>query len=317
MGHLDSARRVTQGFLFDAGGGPAGPNVEDRRGGGATSELRRTTPLHVLETQVEEFGRVPFQLFAEAHPPKLKKVVWNVEALKTNPLMNCPWYVVVSEGGIEKESGGSRSLAGGRAGDATRRDDFADGGSVSSGLGGVSSSAASSSRGSDDLVLGGGAATGGAVAGVSSAAARSSGGVGHFQDQEPAFLLSSSSSGFSNTAVVQAGTSASADTSSPNKPPPPPTAPYPGPPPPGGPLHLLPPTAPAPNPSTAPGGPLRLLPPTAPDEDSLPFLLARDFRQCQFRWPDNVNDVAHNQRAVFGACDDGCLRVANFYAVTE
>lgn len=68
----------------------------------------------VLETQLQEFGRVPRQLFLEAHPPRLKVPRWDVERLRTDPTQSEPWYKVVrhiSEGEGVTESPSSASPA--------------------------------------------------------------------------------------------------------------------------------------------------------------------------------------------------------------
>ncbi|CAD7951828.1 unnamed protein product [Amoebophrya sp. A120] len=64
----------------------------------------------VLEIQIEEFGRVPFQLFSEPHPPKMVtqqnsdgKNLWTVERLKQDWIQNEPWYVALAAIGKEGE----------------------------------------------------------------------------------------------------------------------------------------------------------------------------------------------------------------------
>jgi len=52
-------------------------------------------PLSVLETQLQEFGRVPRQLFDEAHPPRLKIPSWEPGWLRKDPVQSEPWYKAV------------------------------------------------------------------------------------------------------------------------------------------------------------------------------------------------------------------------------
>ncbi|CAK0867715.1 unnamed protein product [Prorocentrum cordatum] len=52
-------------------------------------------PPHVLETQLQEFGRVPRQLFAEAHPPRLRSPRWEPTRLLEEPVQSEAWYAAV------------------------------------------------------------------------------------------------------------------------------------------------------------------------------------------------------------------------------
>eukprot|EP00929_Paragymnodinium_shiwhaense_P087533 TRINITY_DN47695_c0_g1_i1.p1 TRINITY_DN47695_c0_g1~~TRINITY_DN47695_c0_g1_i1.p1 ORF type:complete len:1037 (+),score=216.87 TRINITY_DN47695_c0_g1_i1:119-3229(+) len=57
--------------------------------------VNSTLPRHVLETQLQEFGRMPRQLFVEAHPPRLRIPRWEPERLLEEPMMSEPWYKAV------------------------------------------------------------------------------------------------------------------------------------------------------------------------------------------------------------------------------
>jgi len=78
-----------------------------------------------LETQLQEFGRVPHQLFQEAHPPRLKVPPWGANKLKEDPLQSEPWYKVVRH--ISKHS--LESLEALHTGD---QEDLVNGGAVCS-----------------------------------------------------------------------------------------------------------------------------------------------------------------------------------------
>ena len=49
-------------------------------------------PMEVLETQLQEFGRMPRQLFFEAHPPRLRVPKWPLTKLGSEPSQSEPWY---------------------------------------------------------------------------------------------------------------------------------------------------------------------------------------------------------------------------------
>lgn len=54
-------------------------------------------PISVLETQLQEFGRMPQQLFVESHPPRLRIPKWEPQRLESEPLQSEPWYKVVRQ----------------------------------------------------------------------------------------------------------------------------------------------------------------------------------------------------------------------------
>ena len=58
-------------------------------------------PMEVLETQLQEFGRMPRQLFFEAHPPRLRTPKWPLSKLQDEGQSE-PWYKAVRS--IARES---------------------------------------------------------------------------------------------------------------------------------------------------------------------------------------------------------------------
>jgi len=52
-------------------------------------------PASVLECQLQEFGRVPRQLFTEPHPPRLKIPEWRIDKLREDKNESEPWYKAV------------------------------------------------------------------------------------------------------------------------------------------------------------------------------------------------------------------------------
>lgn len=52
-------------------------------------------PMEVLETQLQEFGRMPRQLFFEAHPPRLRTPKWSTTKLQEDAQHSEPWYKAV------------------------------------------------------------------------------------------------------------------------------------------------------------------------------------------------------------------------------
>ncbi|CAE8611218.1 unnamed protein product, partial [Polarella glacialis] len=52
-------------------------------------------PMSVLELQLKEFGRMPQQLFSEAHPPRLRVPRWEAGQLRDDPKQSEPWYKAV------------------------------------------------------------------------------------------------------------------------------------------------------------------------------------------------------------------------------
>jgi len=62
---------------------------------GSQSASSSDLPISVLETQLQEFGRVPRQLFNEAHPPRLKIQRWDQACLSDDPRHSEPWYKAV------------------------------------------------------------------------------------------------------------------------------------------------------------------------------------------------------------------------------
>ena len=59
-------------------------------------------PMEVLETQLQEFGRMPRQLFFEAHPPRLRTPKWPLSKLQDEAGQSEPWYKAVRS--IARES---------------------------------------------------------------------------------------------------------------------------------------------------------------------------------------------------------------------
>lgn len=62
---------------------------------GSQSPFASDLPISVLETQLQEFGRVPRQLFFEAHPPRLKTPPWEPNRLRQDKVQSQPWYSAV------------------------------------------------------------------------------------------------------------------------------------------------------------------------------------------------------------------------------
>ncbi|CAK9065751.1 unnamed protein product, partial [Durusdinium trenchii] len=54
-------------------------------------------PMEVLETQLQEFGRMPRQLFFEAHPPRLRTPKWPPKKLQEDADQSEPWYKAVRQ----------------------------------------------------------------------------------------------------------------------------------------------------------------------------------------------------------------------------
>jgi len=52
-------------------------------------------PANALETQLQEFGRMPKRLFTEAHPPRLKIPGWELGCLREDSKHSEPWYKMV------------------------------------------------------------------------------------------------------------------------------------------------------------------------------------------------------------------------------
>merc|ERR1712137_230191 len=48
-------------------------------------------PANALETQLQEFGRMPKRLFTEAHPPRLKIPGWELGCLREDSKHSEPW----------------------------------------------------------------------------------------------------------------------------------------------------------------------------------------------------------------------------------
>ncbi|CAD7922828.1 unnamed protein product [Amoebophrya sp. A25] len=262
----------------------------------------RDLDVSVLETQVEEFGRVPFQLFAEAHPPKLKFVPWEFDRLKNDPVQNAPWYVAVADLERQDEQASRQ-----HAQEEQKQQHFLDlsedtksindnnrsggrglGGEQHGGLAGSgpSSSASSSSfagsnnnssnypgggmgsnrQGDDlDLLLGGRTGSTPASAGDEGISQRGR----HGQAAPLARLHSSAAAGAAETTSKHNHNKMSSD------------------------LHV--------------GAPHK----------TKPLLTGKDLRKREFqrlvadRFPSAVNELVHSDRYVYAVGDDGCLRSAN------
>ncbi|CAJ1353428.1 unnamed protein product [Effrenium voratum] len=65
-------------------------------------------PMDVLETQLQEFGRMPQQLFFEPHPPRLRIPKWPISKLQ-EPGQSEPWYNAVRS--IKETDGTLRDLS--------------------------------------------------------------------------------------------------------------------------------------------------------------------------------------------------------------
>jgi len=99
-------------------------------------------PLSVLETQLQEFGRVPRQLFDEAHPPRLKIPAWEPERLRKDPVQSEPWYKAVRHLSSSSTSDAAEaSSAGSSAASAAARSGAASGSAPSSAPGARSGAA--------------------------------------------------------------------------------------------------------------------------------------------------------------------------------
>eukprot|EP00927_Polykrikos_kofoidii_P039062 TRINITY_DN3349_c1_g1_i1.p1 TRINITY_DN3349_c1_g1~~TRINITY_DN3349_c1_g1_i1.p1 ORF type:complete len:992 (-),score=101.77 TRINITY_DN3349_c1_g1_i1:614-3589(-) len=62
---------------------------------GSPGAVASSLPSHVLETQLQEFGRMPGQLFQESHPPRFRIPHWEPSRLLDDPTASEPWYKAV------------------------------------------------------------------------------------------------------------------------------------------------------------------------------------------------------------------------------
>lgn len=53
--------------------------------------------LDIVETQIEEFGRVPHQLFVDPHPQRIKCPEWQKDYLFSKPWQSQPWFFLLEQ----------------------------------------------------------------------------------------------------------------------------------------------------------------------------------------------------------------------------